>query len=231
MEKPSYQDYLDGTAKVLKASQNENEKYEVEVLGRKFVVYPGTFSPKYFEDTRFFAQEVFNQLKPGENFLEIGPGTGVILVFAALAGAQCLGIEINKVACDNALVNIKNHGLEKKIKVRHGSLYEPLALNEKFDVIFWNTPFGLIGKKDLTVLEKAVFDPGYKMTQQFIMQAKRHLKPNGRLLIGFSTTLGRYDLLQKFLHKAGFTTRLIAKTESQEIYPVYFELFAATLSN
>jgi len=226
----SYSDYLAGTAQVLKASEQERQKYAVMLLDRQFIVWPGVFSPKYFTDTEFFARTVSKHLKTGEDFLEIGPGTGIILITAALSGAgRCVGIDINPLACGNAQENARLHGVDKQVIIRHGSLYEPLAVEEKFDVIFWNTPFGLVADKNLTPLEKAVFDPGYKSTRVFINQAQKHLKPKGRLLIGFSTTLGKYDLLQRFLKKTGFITKLLAHTMSKEIHPVSFELFEARL--
>jgi len=224
-----YQDYLDGTAKVLQESQTETERYEVEVLGREFIVNPGVFSPKYFEDTAFFAAEVPKLVKPKDGFLEIGSGTGIVLVHTALSGVnKGIGIDISHGAYLNTLANIRKHGLQKKVTVRHGDLYDPLSADEKFDVIFWNTPFGFVDRYNLTVFEKAVFDPGYQATERYIIQGRNHLKPYGRLLIGFSTTLGRFDLLQKFLQQSDFTVRLAAKTASMETHPVFFELFEAT---
>src|SRR3989339_807077 len=94
-------------------------------------------------------------------------------------------------------------------------------------MIFWKTPFGFVDRYNLTVFEKAVFDPGYQATERYIIQGRNHLKPYGRLLIGFSTTLGRFDLLQKFLQQSGFTVRLAAKPGSMESPAVFFELFEA----
>lgn len=225
--KPTYEDYLEGTAKVLRESETEKEKYEVEILGRKFVVYPNVFSPKYFLDTEFFAREL--PIQHEEEFLEIGPGSGVTVVFAALKGAKHVtAIDINPDAVANTKENATINGVEEKVTVLQGDIYEPLANNSKFDTIYWNTPFGYVDEnEDMTVLEKAVYDPGYKATQRFIGQAKEHLKENGRLLIGFSTTLGKFDVLQKYLKEAGFTERLISKTESVETHPVFFEIFEA----
>ena len=78
-----------------------------------------------------------------------------------------------------------------------GDLYDALRKNEKFDSIFWNAPFGLILDKNVTNLEKSIYDPEYKSTEKFIKKAKNHLKTNGKLYIGFSSTLGRLDLLEK----------------------------------
>lgn len=227
MKKPTYKDYLKGTAKVLRDSESETKKYEIEILGRKFVVYPNVFSPKYFNDTEFFAREL--PIRKDEEFLEIGPGTGVASVFAALRGAKHVtAIDINPAAAKNTKENARLNGVKGKLTVMVGDMYEPLAKNSKFDTIYWNTPFGYVAEnKNISVLEKAVYDPGYKATQRFISQAKKYLKKNGRLLIGFSTSLGKFNILKKFLDEAGFQVRLISKAKSVETHPVSFEIFEA----
>lgn len=229
-EKLTYEDYLEGTAKVLRENEAEKERYEVEVLGRKFVVHPNVFSPKYFFDTEFFAQEL--PVKQGEEFLEIGPGSGVTVVFAALRGAKHVtAIDINPDAVANTKENAKINGVEDRVTVLQGDLYAPLKEGSTFDTIYWNTPFGYVDEsQEVKVLEKAVYDPGYKSTQKFVSQASKYLKKDGRLLIGFSTTLGKFDILQKFLEEAGFTVKLVAKTGSVETHPVYFEIFEAVFS-
>lgn len=225
--KLNYKDYLEGTAKVLRASEIEKEKYEFELLSRKFVVYPNVFSPKYFLDTEFFAREL--PIKKDEEFLEIGPGSGVTVVFAALKGAKHVtAVDINPDAVINTRENAEINDIGDKVTVLHGDVYEPLSENSKFDTIYWNTPFGYVDEdKEITTLEKAVYDPGYKSTHKFIDESKKYLKENGRLLIGFSTTLGKFDILKKFLEEAGFDVRLVAKTESMETHPVLFEIFEA----
>jgi HemK-related putative methylase len=228
MNKPSYTDYLEGTAKVLRESRAEKEKYEIKILGRKFVVHPNVFSPKYFLDTEFFAKEL--PVNTGEEFLEIGPGTGTTVIFAALKGAKHVtAIDINPDAVANTLENAEINGVKDKVTVLQGDIYKPLKKDSKFDTIYWNTPFGYVDNEDISVLEKAVFDPGYKATKRFVNQAKEHLKENGRLLIGFSTTLGKFEILEEFLKKAGFTVKLVAKIDSFEVHPVLFEIFEAKL--
>lgn len=223
-----YRDYLKGTAKVLKTSQKEKKPYEVTVSGKKFVVFPNVFSPKYFRDTKLFADNL--PIKEGEEVLEIGPGTGIVSIFAALRDAKkILSIDVNRDAVRNAQENITRHKLQDKVEVRLGSLYDPLKPNEKFDVIFWNTPFGLTSKENITDLAKAIYDVGYKSTERFIKEAPKYLKENGKLFIGFSSTLGRLDLIKKFTREAGFTLKLIFKRKSSETHPVYFEIFEAKL--
>lgn len=71
---------------IKKIEKETKDKYNVEILGKKFVVFPDVFSPKYFRDPEFFVKEL--PIKNGETFLEIGCGTGIISIFAVLKGAS-----------------------------------------------------------------------------------------------------------------------------------------------
>lgn len=160
----SYADYLDGTRQILEKSNSEKVPYQTTVAGKQFIVFPNVFSPKYFADTELFAQNL--PVRLGEEMLEIGPGTGAISVLVVYKGAgKVVAIDINPDAVANTQANIDLHHLQDKIEVRKGNLYEPLHPGEKFDTIFWNTPFGLVEGDTIPDLEKAVYDPGYKSTE------------------------------------------------------------------
>lgn len=220
--------YIAGTAQILQQSQQEKVPYTVEVVGKTFTVLPGVFSPKYFHDTAFFAENL--PVKEGDEMLEIGPGTGVISVNAALQGAKrVVAVDINPQAVKNTQANIGLHHMEQRVSVLYGDLYEPLKSTDRFDLIFWNTPFAYVEEQHLSDLERSVSDPGYRATKRFIDGAGRHLKPGGRLFIGFSSTLGHMQLLKTLLKEAGFRTRLIAEQWSKETHPVKFQLFMSTL--
>jgi release factor glutamine methyltransferase len=222
--KLEYKDYIEGTRKLLQHSRSETEPYNVTVSGRSFIVLPNVFSPKYFNDTELFANNL--PVVHGEEMLEIGPGTGAISIIVAYKGAKkVLAIDVNPDAVKNTQANIELHSMKEKIEVRHGNLFEPLTPNEKFDTIFWNTPFGFVENEHLSDLERAVYDPNYKSTERFIKEARRYLKKGGRVLAGFSTTLGRLDLLQRFAEEAGMSMHLLYEVESVETHPVKFELF------
>ena len=217
--------YLEATAQVLLENQKEKEKYKVEVLGKQFMVHPDVFSPKYFNDTEFFAKEL--PINADDEFLEIGCGTGVVSISAVWKGAsRVVAVDINPAAVENAKENVKLHGLEDKITVMQGDVFEPLK-DGKFDTIFWNVPFGYVKRENLTILEKAAFDSGYRSIRKFIEEAGKHLKPNGRLLIGFSSTLGHLKILKELLAEAGYGTKLVKETKSAEIHPVKFQIFEA----
>ncbi len=224
----SYKDYFEGTRKILRKSKKEKAPYRTSVCSREFVVLPNVFSPKYFHDSEIFAKHL--PVKAGEKMLEIGSGTGVISITAIYKGAKrVIAIDINKNAVENTRQNIALHKMEAKIEILEGDVYSSLKLNEKFDTIFWNIPFGFVKEKNLSDLEKAVYDSDYQSTQKFIQEAPKHLKKDGRLLIGFSTTLGREDLLRKFAIQAGFELKLIFEQESQETHLVKFQIFEAKI--
>lgn len=222
----TYDEYLEGTIEILKESQKEGRKYELELLGKKFIVFPNVFSPKYFYDSRFFIENL--PFRKEESLLEIGPGSGVISVFAALRGSsKVVAIDINPDAVENTRENARINGVSDVVQVFQGDVYGPLK-EEKFNIIFWNTPFGYVEDEDITDLEKSVQDPGYKSTKKFVFGAKKHLLEGGKLLIGFSTTLGKFEIIEDFLKEAGFEVKLLSEIASKEKYPVKFEIFECT---
>lgn len=220
------QDYSEGTKHVLDESQKESGPYKTIVLGHEFVVFPNVFSPKYFKDSELFAKEL--PIRHGEKALEIGPGTGVVSVTAALKGAsKVVAVDINPSAVENSRENVKKFKLENTIDIRHGDVYDPLQPNEKFNVLFWNVPFELTDRGEISDLEKSVLDPGYKSISRFIKEASQHLEPNGRLYIGFSSTLGNYNLLREIADQAGYNLLTIYSAKSTEVHPVTFEIIEA----
>ena len=139
-----------------------------------------------------------------------------------------IAVDINPAAVRNTRENVRLHHLERKIVIFEGDIYGPIK-NKKFDTIFWNTPFGYTENKELTHLEKATFDYEYKSTKRFIVEAKNHLNSDGKLLIGFSSTLGHWDELQNILKSAGYKFRVLRQISSTEVHPVKFELIEASL--
>ena len=148
----------------------------------------------------------------GRTFLEIGCGTGVISIFAARKGASSVvATDINPNAVANAKENVKKHKLQRIIRVLEGGLFGPIGAR-RFDVIFWNIPFGHVRKKKLSIVEKALFDPEYRQFSRFCKQAKHHLAGGGRLWIGFSPTIGHNGLFRKILRENQYAVKKIGET-------------------
>src|SRR5689334_1074246 len=110
---------------------------EFECDGRKFSLLPEVFPPTHFNSTAIFARSI--NYTPGRSFFELGCGTGVIAITAALAECRpVVASDISETAVRNARLNAERHGLESVVSVRQGDLFEVLADDEQFDTIFWN---------------------------------------------------------------------------------------------
>lgn len=204
-----------GTA--LKKTKAETDPYNIIFAGRKITVLPGVFSPKYFNDSVWFAKNL--PIKTGDNVLEIGTGTGAISITLIDRGAdKVLATDINPIAVENAKLNVLHNALDDRIEVRQGDVFSPVKEEEKFDVIFWNVPFIYTeDTEEIPDLEKALFDPGYKSYERYIKDAVKHLKNNGNIYIAFSSTIGRMDIIEEITKKAGMSIEKIVGTTGWEL--------------
>lgn len=156
-------------------------------MGREFAVHPGVFPPTHFQSTGIFTRHL--PYPRDGAFLEIGCGAGVTAVTAALAGcAHVVASDISQAAVRNTLANAILHGVEAIVSSRYGDLFDVLHDGERFDVIFWNSNFIFVPEQ--TALEQDILhafcDPGYAAHRRFLHEAHHHLKPDGKLLLGFS---------------------------------------------
>ena len=106
-------------------------KYPVNSQLLKLELVPGVFQPTTC--TQLLAEQLFN-LK-GKTVLDLGCGCGPIAITAALNGAKKVyAVDIMAEACQATLRNLVLNGVDGKVKVLQGDLFEPLK-GLKFDVI------------------------------------------------------------------------------------------------
>ncbi|MDE1461566.1 methyltransferase [Spartinivicinus poritis] len=228
-EDPIKNAYLKGVITLLERSQHENKKqYEIEILGEKFDVLPNVFPPSYFRDTAFFVENMPDVT--GNRILEVGCGTGVTAVMLALKGAMSVvAVDINEDAIKNTILNINKHQLNDRVSCFYSDVFSDINDNEKFDIIYWNIPFGKVDA-DLSTLERSVFDMGYAAVQRFFTEGVKYLKPGGYLLYGFSPVIGDEVALVEIIKNAGLKTNIIAKAyEELKEYSIEFHLCKAEL--
>jgi release factor glutamine methyltransferase len=214
------------SVRILRSSQRRTFPYNVRVNDRQFVVLRNVFSPRYFGSTELFSAWL-GSLSLGD-LLEVGTGTGVTGILAVFHGAarSALLVDINPDAVRNARMNVQRYGLGDKITCRASDIFSTVKPSETFDSIYWNMPF--IWRPQTyrwaRLLDRSLFDPGYRQTERFLRQARRHLRPGGRLLIGFGT-FGDAKRLSAILTREGWIARCIGRQSSTEGARVEFELF------
>jgi methylase of polypeptide subunit release factors len=213
--------------KILEHSQHESFPYVLNICGKAFKVFEQVFSPKYFPDVDFFADNL--PIAAGSEFLEVGTGIGFTAIMAAFRGAsRVVAADINPHAVENTLENVKWHGLQDIVEVRLGSVFDSIPASEKFDVIYWNAPFQFIEAGIArNMLQLATGDSAYQGLAEYLTNGARHLKANGRLFLGFSSSIGRMDKLQEILQQIPCAILRVAakKIVSRDNNPVAFELF------
>jgi len=154
----------------------------VEVDGVTIRTCKDVFPPRSdFSRSSEHLHQIFGDLK-GAEVLDMGTGTGIQAIQAAKAGARHVtGLDINPAAVICAQENVGTNQLSDRIVIRHSDLFSALGDNEKFDLIIANLPitdFPIEG-----IVESAVYDPGYRLHQKFLADAKAHLKSGGGIVM------------------------------------------------
>jgi release factor glutamine methyltransferase len=178
----------------------------VHVLGKTYFISKGVFNPKYYKTSIFMAEHI--KVKPDDRVLDIGTGSGIQAVVAAQKSRHVVATDINPEAVKYAKKNIKENGLEKRVKVLQGDLFTPIKKGSKFDVILFTPPY-LEGKpKD--GFSHALYDPGKRLVKRFFKQAEKYLKKGGYIQMVYSSIADIYAVL-KIAKSAGWRPKLVAK--------------------
>ncbi|MEV0278835.1 methyltransferase [Streptomyces sp. NPDC050610] len=204
------------------------EPHTFTALRKKWDVFPGVFSPEFTPVTAMFT--TWLPYPPDGAFLEVGSGTGVTAVWAALQGCRrVVALDINPAAVENTRANACRHDVSDRVTVLHSDLFDALPPDVVFDVIFWNSNY-VEPPADFsldTMLHHAFFDPGYAAHRRFLAEAPAHLAPDGRLLLGFSD-VGNHELLRQLCDTYGLTLSTL-RSEVRELHmTVEFQLLELT---
>lgn len=174
-------DVPESTKAYLDYLRSVSDPIPLVVRDRAFSVLPGVFQPGAFPLDFFFRNL---PLREGDDVLEIGAGHGILSILLHLErGLRVVGTDISREAVRCARLNAERHGLADRIEFRHGDLFSPLRPDERFDVIFWNTP--VFGEKPEDDLDRAVTSENHECLDRFLREGRSWLREGGRLCIGF----------------------------------------------
>jgi len=144
--------------------------------------------------------------------LDIGAGTGILAEEAAKSKqvVKVFGVDIN----EDAIIYCIRHQKSKKIVYAMSNLFRLFKkdrryMDTKFDTIIFNPPYL---PNDPNVKDVALDGgkKGYELICLFLHDAKRFLKPKGRILLLFSSLTGR-EKLDKFLLDNYWKFKLLEK--------------------
>lgn len=165
-----------------------------EFFSLDFRVTPDVLIPR--PDTETLVVEALERLKPlaKPNVLDFCTGCGCVAVAVAKnhPGAQLTATDVSPAALNIARGNAERHGVAERIHCLEGDLSSPLPAEARFDMIVSNPPY--VRTEELPELDPQVsrHEPrlaldggpdGLDVIRRIIVEAPRHLIPDGRLLL------------------------------------------------
>jgi methylase of polypeptide subunit release factors len=140
-------------------------------MGREFILHKDVFSPEVFYGSSVYTPHL--PLKAGDSFLDMGCGSGIIGITACMNDdlSRVLCVDISQPAVKNTRENINLHKLSDKISVLQSDVFSKVATDEKFDVIFRNSPyFDAPAKEHPTLVDQMMYDPNYSAHKRFVLE-------------------------------------------------------------
>ena len=114
-----------------------------EVCGRPFEIVPEVMNPVIFRTGRYFAEVLAESGLldgPGDRAaLDVGTGSGVLAVAAALRGYRVTAVDVSAEAVACAAANAARNGLSERITVHESDLFAAVA-GQEFDLVLCSLP-------------------------------------------------------------------------------------------
>ena len=178
--------------------------------GFRLVVRPTVFHPRYFLTSEFFAHFIGGIDLVGKRVADVGTGSGILALAAARAGAaSVVAIDVNPNAAAAAAENARSNGQGERVVAVGSDLLSAIVPVPLFDVIISSPPSFPGEPRDLA--ERAwCAGPGYCDILSLFEQARERLLPRGRVYLLLSSD-SDIELFHRFIARANFTARLVAK--------------------
>lgn len=161
-------------------------------------------------DTFLLAHAVGHEVRPGDRFLEVGCGAGLVSMVAARKGAAVTATDLNPEAVRLAQENAA--GNKVAVDVRQADLLEGLA--GPFDVVAFNPPYLPTGPDEvLPGPLNMAFDggrDGNETVLRFAAQVAR-LRPLPRAILVVHSSLADPAALAAALSKLGYDGSVVAE--------------------
>ena len=206
--------------------KSEAGPYKVEVkVGDKVVlidVFPMVFPPRSdYSVSSKSVFETFGNLQ-GLEVADIGSGSGVESIVAAMAGAKHVdAADINQQAVDCSKHNVEMNGLQNSIEVFYSDIFSNFP-KKRYDLLIANLPIVNFDAGD-SPINQAVYDKGFEIHKRLFAEAKEFLTDNGVItfthanLQSAKTANPDYDFiaLEKLIDECGY--EIIEKAEREDL--------------
>ena len=172
-----------------------------------FTVQKEVYEPA--EDTFLLAGNL--SVSIGEKVLDMGSGCGILGILAAENANEVVAVDVSPYAVTSTKKNAKINGVAAKINVILGDLFHPIAEDEKFDVIIFNSPYLPVELDEGgSWAEKAWCGgkDGRAVIDRFISQAPKHVSERGRILL-LQSTLSNVEKTLEGLSEQEFSSRIV----------------------
>jgi len=166
---------------------------ETEWFGLKIKCCPSALVPR--PETEIVVERALDLIADIAEPLvaDIGTGSGNIAIAIALSrtDAQVVATDISSDALLLARENVTCHGVEARVALRQGNLFEPLGPDAVFDLIVSNPPYVLKSEFSSLMPEVRDYEPqialvagedGLGVIRSLISDAHLHLKLGGLLV-------------------------------------------------
>ncbi|MCG3133637.1 MAG: Release factor glutamine methyltransferase [Planctomycetes bacterium] len=119
-------------------------------------------------------------VRPGDHVLELCLGSGVQAIFATDTAARVVGVDVSPRALSFAAFNAALNPGAVPLETRLGSLYEPLAAVDRFDLIVVNPPFEPVPPGATWFLHSHGGPDGLDVVRKILDGAPARLRDGGR---------------------------------------------------
>ncbi|GAA0601558.1 methyltransferase domain-containing protein [Streptomyces crystallinus] len=214
--------YLRSLERSRAALRSKDRPRTFTLAGHEWDLLDGVFAPPFSASTGA-AMELLGLTGPQPrpwrgSLLEVGSGTGVIAVTAALAGGEPVtALDINEQAVRNTALNARRHGVADRLTAVHSDLFDALGPDERYDTVYWHSNFVLAPPtyRHETVHEQAYVDPGYRTHRRYLAEAPAFAAPGGRVLLHFSDR-GDIDALHAIAADCGRALNVLGSRRIDE---------------
>lgn len=163
------------------------------------------------EDTFLLAENL--RVHKNDSVLDMGTGCGILGVLAAEKAKAVVAVDINPCAVSCARMNAKLNGVERKISILRGDLFQPIKDGKRFDVILFNAPYLPSEPEEQKAwIERAWAGGvgGRDLIDRFLLEVPKYLKVNGRIFL-VQSNLSDVDKTIKTFKKAGLQAKIVAE--------------------